>query len=470
VLVFIGNIRIVDEVLDTRGSVLIEDGIIREVRPAGGDPETPPRDAALIIDGGRLAPEGRAVLMPALVDMHAHFREPGFPEKEPLESASLAAAAGGYGTVVCMANTRPPLDTAEAVAALQARSKALGLIDLYPAMALTRGMAGAELSGFPALPPLVPGEGFDPGRAPRLLSEDGKDVADAALFLAALTEARRLGLPVSCHCDAGGVEAAAAKQAGEGRAAWSRIEENLATRRALDLGRRAGARLHIAHVSTAEAAAMIREEKAALQAGAASAGGFGGFAVSCEATPHHLALTEDLARALGDESHGRVNPPLRTEADRRAIVAALADGTIDAIATDHAPHSEGDKAGGAPGFTGLETAFAAAYTVLVRDDGGIAPSPGIDMRRLSSLMSAAPARLLTLPDRGRIAPGQRADLLVADPGRRWRVRGEALKSRGKNSPFLGRELWGQVLLTLHRGRIVFDRRGEALPEQKGQRI
>jgi dihydroorotase len=474
VRVIIGNIRIVDEVLDTRGSVLIEDGIIREVRPAGGELGNPPRDAALVIDGSLLAPEGRAVLMPALVDMHAHFRDPGFPEKETLESASLAAAAGGYGTVVCMANTRPPLDTAEAVAALQARSGALGLIDLYPAMALTRGMAGAELSGFPALPPLVPGEGFDPERAPRLLSEDGKDVADTALFLAALTEARRLGLPVSCHCDAGGVEAAVAKQAGESRAVWSRIEENLATRRALDLGRRAGARLHIAHVSTAEAAAMIREEKAALRAGAASAGGvsggFGGFAASCEATPHHLALTEDLAHALGDESHGRVNPPLRAEADRRAIVAALADGTIDAIATDHAPHSEDDKAGGAPGFTGLETAFAVAYTVLVRDDGGIVPPPGIDMRRLSSLMSAAPARLLALPDRGRIAPGQRADLVVADPGRRWRMRGEVLKSRGKNSPFLGRELWGQVLLTLHRGRIVFDRRGETLPEQKGQRI
>jgi dihydroorotase len=469
VRVIIGNIRIVDEALDIRGSVLIEDGIIWEVRPAGGDSDALPRDAALVIDGGLLAPEGRAVLMPALVDMHAHFRDPGFPEKETLESASFAAAAGGYGAVVCMANTKPPLDTEGAVAALKARSDALGLIDLYPVMALTRNMDGAELSGFTALPPLPPGAVLETGRAPRLLSEDGKDLADAALFLAALSEARRLGLPVSCHCDAGGDEAAAAKQAGESRAVWSRIEENLATRRALDLGKRAGTRLHIAHVSTAEAAAMIRAEKAALRAGAASAGGSAGgftcgFAVSCEATPHHLALTEDLARALGDESHGRVNPPLRTEADRRAILAALVDGTIDAIATDHAPHSEGDKAGGAPGFTGLETAFAAAYTVLVRDAGGLVPSPGIDMRRLSSLMSAAPARLLALPDRGRIAPGLRADLVVADPGIRWRVRREALKSRGKNNPFLGRELWGQVLLTLHRGRIVFDRPGEILPE------
>jgi dihydroorotase len=284
-------------------------------------------------------------------------------------------------------------------------------------------------------------------------------VADDALFLAALAEARRLGLPVSCHCDAGGDAAAAAKQAGKGRAIWSRIEENLATRRALDLGKRARAHLHIAHVSTAEAAAMIRAEKAALPAAREDAAE--GFSLSCEATPHHLALTEAVSRALGEESHGRVNPPLRTEADRRTLVEALLDGTIDAIATDHAPHSQADKAGGAPGFTGLETAFAAAHTALLRPAAGDpAASPGIDLRRLSSLMSAAPARILALPDRGRIAPGLRADLIAADPGARWRVRPEALKSRGKNTPFAGQELWGRVLLTIHGGRIVFDLRGE----------
>jgi dihydroorotase len=421
----IHHIRLVDETMDTRGALLIEGGIIQGVFAADAAGEGALREGAdLVIDGRDLANRGEAALMPAFVDLHAHFREPGFPEKETLESACLAAAAGGFGTAACMANTKPVIDTLAAAEALKARGDALGIIDLYPVMALSRGMAGEELSGIAALEtPRCP---LPAGKTPRLLSEDGKDVASDPLFLAAFAEARRLGLPVSCHCDEGG--------------------EDAAVRRAIALGKAAGAHVHIAHVSTAEAAGMIREAKAAL----AAEGSAAAFRLSCEATPHHLALTEDASRALGPASHGRVNPPLRTEADRRALIAALLDGTIDAVATDHAPHSAADKAAGAPGFTGLETAFAVCLGVL-------GPA-GIDLRRLSSLMSAAPARLLALPDRGRLAPGLRADLVIAAPGAPWTVRPEALKSRGKNTPFAGRELRGKVLLTLHRGRIVFDGR------------
>jgi dihydroorotase len=198
--ILIHNVRIVDEALDVRGAVLIEDGFIRELIPGGGGEALKAQvdSAAWALDGGAFAPG--LVLMPALVDLHAHFRDPGLPAgplpPETLESASLAAAAGGYGTVVCMANTKPVLDSPEAAAALKARSDALGLIDLYPALALTRGLAGEELSGISRLPRGVP--------VPRLLSEDGRDVASDAIFLAACAEARRLGLPVSCHCDAGG--------------------------------------------------------------------------------------------------------------------------------------------------------------------------------------------------------------------------------------------------------------------------
>jgi dihydroorotase len=347
-----------------------------------------------------------------------------------------------------MANTNPVIDRAEKAAALKARSDALGLIDLYPVLALTKGMAGKELSGIRDLP--------DRGGTalpyfPRLLSEDGKDLGDDGLFLAAFEEARRLGLPVSCHCDFGGEEAEAAKQAGQPRAVWSRIEENNGTRRAIALGKRVGCHVHIAHVSTKEAAELIRKTKAELREGGT------GFALTCEATPHHIALTEARARELGEETWGRVNPPLRTEEDRQAIIAALLDGTIDAIATDHAPHSGEDKARGAPGFTGLETGFSVCFTELVRNGR-------MNLSRLSSLMSAAPSRILGLRDRGRIVPGARADLVIADTGTQGIVDAACVRSRGKNSPFHrtlghGMMLAGRILMTLHQGRIVFDGRG-----------
>lgn len=220
-----------------------------------------------------------------------------------------------------------------------------------------------------------------------------------------------------------------------------------------------GAHVHIAHVSTKESVNMIREVKRQLLGADASSN----YSLTCEATPHHIALTEDDAHALGDESYGRVNPSLRNEEDRRAIIEAILDGTIDAIATDHAPHSETDKAGGAPGFTGLETAFAVCFTCLTGEGSALENSntvdrKAIDLKRLSFLMSANPARILGLNDRGRIAVGLRADLVIVDTKAAWTVQPESFKSRGKNSPFKGRTLRGKILLTLHEGRIVYDTR------------
>jgi dihydroorotase len=324
-------------------------------------------------------------------------------------------------------------------------------------------MEGKELSGIGEVPPRAK----DEARIPLMLSEDGKDLADEGLFLAAMREARRIGVPVSCHCDFGGGEAEAAKERGDARSVLSRIEENNAVRRAIELGKRAGCHIHIAHVSTKEAVEMIRRARAELrektggEGGAPRNGAVGGnaeggvFRLSCEATPHHLALTEERARELGEESFGRVNPPLRAEADRQAILEALLDGTIDAIATDHAPHSPAGKAGGAPGFSGLETAFAVCYTELVRKLPHAEGSPGLG--RLSALMSAGPARVLGLAsDRGRIAPGLRADLVVVDPEASLKAAPAAFKSRGKNTPFAGRELFGGVLMTIRGGRVVFE--------------
>ena len=425
------NFRIVDETTDARGSVIVEDGIIRDV--CIGKEVNAAGPADIVLDGGCMEQSGLAcggglacssslALMPAFVDLHAHFREPGFSEKETLESACLAAAAGGYGTVVCMANTKPVTDTIAQVRSIKSRTDALGLVDVYPVLSLTKGMEGTELSEI-----ALAAENQETDL--RLLSEDGKDVADDGVFLAAMERARRWGIPVSCHCDLDG--------------------ENNAVRRVLELGKKAGhdcmpeCRLHIAHVSTREAAAMIREAKNNSPL------------LTCEVTPHHIALTEKDAAALGSTTLGRVNPPLRTEEDRQALIAAIVDGTVDAIATDHAPHTQADKEKGAPGFTGLETAFAVCYSTLV--------VPGhIGLSKLSSLMSAAPARILGLDGdgrsahgRGRIAPGLRADFAIADLGAAWTVAPENFMSRGKNSPFAGRTLTGKIVLTVRGGRIVY---------------
>ena len=410
--ILLKNFRIVDADTDFLGSLFIENDIIKKI---DNDTNNVP-DADITIDGRGFG--SSAAIMPAFIDLHAHFREPGFPHKETLfpsetlESAALAAVAGGYATVVCMANTNPVTDTAEKARALKARSDALGLINLHPVLSLTKNMEGRELSEIKNLSiKELSAAGV------LMLSEDGKDVEDDDLFIAAMEAAKRLGVAISCHCDLGG--------------------ENDATRRAVELGKKAGGHIHIAHVSTKEAADFIRLTKQSLPAN-------GGFTLTCEATPHHIGATEADARRMGDKSFGRVNPSLRSEADRQAIIAALHDGTIDAIATDHAPHSEADKAAGAPGFTGLETAFAVCHSHLA----------DADLRRLSALMSANPARILGLQDRGRIAEGLRADIVIVDTEAMWKVAPEQFKSRGKCSPFAGKELRGKVLMTLNGGKIV----------------
>jgi dihydroorotase len=408
--IILKNFRIIDATHDFHGSIVIENDIIKEIiadttNVINGD---------IVINGDTF--NQSVVLMPSFIELHAHFREPGFSEKETVEAASLAAVAGGYTTSVCMANTNPVIDTAEKASALKTRTAALGLIDLYPVLSLTKNMEGKELSQIKELP--------SAGNI-LMLSEDGKDLLDDNLFLAAMGEAKRLGVPVSCHCDLGKAESAEA--------------ENNAISRAIELGRKAGCHIHIAHVSSGEGAEIIRAAKKSLPAD-------NGFFLTCEATPHHIGATSADARRMGDRSFGRVNPPLRTEADRQAIIAAVNDGTIDAIATDHAPHTHADKAAGAPGFTGLETAFAVCLSIL----------PDIGLQRLSALLSANPARILGLRDRGGIAAGLRADLVIADTQAKWKAEPEKFKSRGKYSPFTDRELPGKMLMTFNAGKIVFN--------------
>ena len=431
------NFRIVDAERDAEGTLIVEDGLIKTIIPAE---RMAAENRALLfelagaghfIDGAKLKdPMSRElpILLPAFIDLHAHFRDPGAPQKETLESAALAAVKGGYTTLVCMANTDPVTDTLTAAAALKARSDALGLIDLYPAMSLTKGMEGRELSEIAELASLRnhaagtqcrspdPGAGLFP--CVLMLSEDGKDIADDALFSKALRAADRADVPVSCHCDLDG--------------------ENAATARALRLAGETGARVHIAHVSTKEAVAMIVTAKRECPG-----------RITAEATPHHFFLTQKQADKLGRNTFGNVAPPLRSEADREAVLEAILDGSIDAIATDHAPHTQAGKEAGAPGFSGLETAFAVACTAIVQSGEG-------DLCHLSRLLSAAPARILGLEDRGTLESGKRADLVIVNPEARWTVDKAVLRSRGKNTPFDGMELSGLVRAAILGGKIVYE--------------
>jgi dihydroorotase len=303
---------------------------------------------------------------------------------------------------------------------------------LYPVLSLTKNMEGGELSGIRDLVSNYAGGDYtDAPGLPLMLSEDGKDVADDGLFLAAMGEAKRLGVPVSCHCDLGG--------------------EINAVRRAIELGKKQRCHIHIAHVSTKEAVEIIRSAKKGPADGS-------GFILTCEATPHHIGATENDARCMGEESFGRVNPPLRTDEDRMALTGALFDGTINAVATDHAPHTEADKASGAPGFSGLETAFAVCLSFLASVSGSTARKmiPDIPLQRVSALLSTNPARIIGLRDRGMLETGLRADLVIVDIQARQKVNPETFKSKGKCTPFAGRELRGKILMTFNAGKIVFE--------------
>ncbi len=438
----IHNARLVDRDIDCIGSVLVRDGKIAAVSlgedglSALGDSDFDGRPEVLDASG--------AVLMPAFVDLHAHFRDPGHTHKEDLESGSRAAVAGGYATVVLMANTSPACSDAAAAADVRARAVAIGLVDAYQTVSLTRDLAGDTLVDFAALDP----------RAVPVVSEDGREVASAAVMLEAMRAAASAGVVVSCHCEDPelAVRARALRQKAlslnlRGEAARDllaeanellSLAEDAMTSRNLEIAARARCRVHVAHVSTARSLEFVRAAKRDRR------GTAGPCPVSCEVTPHHLALTDELPAI--------VNPPLRSEADRRALIDGIRDGTVDAIATDHAPHTAEDKASGAPGFSGIQSAFSVVNTALVH-------AGHIGLSRLSELMSANPALILDL-NRGLLRPGMDADLTLIDPDGEVRYGSEMANpwfSKGSNSPFLHTRLFGIILATFRSGAVVYRR-------------
>ncbi|MDR2089739.1 MAG: dihydroorotase [Clostridiales Family XIII bacterium] len=435
--------RVVDPISgrDERADVLVRDGRIAEITPA-------PRRAGDVVagvslpGGVRVIEAAGCIVVPGLIDLHVHFREPGARRKEDIATGSLAAAKGGYTTVCCMPNTKPALDNREAIAFVDARGRAVGLVNLLPAGAITKGRLGAELADFASMLD-VPTRCFEMiGKGVCAVSDDGDTVQDAELMRQAAERAAAHGLMILDHpenralSDGGAVnDGLMSKRLGV-KGIPARAETDIVARD-IALAEETGAHMHLQHVSARASVDLIRSAKAR------------GVKLSAETAPHYFALTEDALLKSG--ANAKMNPPLRTESDRQAVVAALRDGTIDAIATDHAPHTAADKAlsiEDAPfGVTGLETAFAVAYTVLVRD--GRLPLSDLIRR-----MSADPARLLGIP-RGSLLAGVAADLAVIDVERPHTVRCAEFVSKGKNSPFDGARVYGKVRFTMRGGVLTW---------------
>ncbi len=404
--------------------LLIQDGTIEEIGV-----RIDCEEAEQVHAGGLIA-------APGLVDMHVHLRDPGFTEKEDVLSGCRAAAAGGVTSLVCMPNTSPALDTAETVRAVLEKAEQADA-RVYPAAAISMGLQSREATDLRAL--------REAGAI--AVSDDGRPVTDTALLARAMGQAESLSLKVLCHCEdlslsAGGKLNEGSVSARLGVKGVPAAAEDCGTAREIALAAAYGVPVHICHVSTLNSVAMIRDAKRR------------GVRVTAETAPHYFALTEK--ELLLRDADYRMSPPLRTERDRLAVLEGLQDGTIDAIATDHAPHTPAEKADflAAPnGVIGMETSFSAGLTYLVK--------PGLlSLRKLLELMSVNPAKLLGL-NAGKLEAGAPADLFLFDPEESWTVEPEKLHGKSRNAVFKGRKLTGRVKLTVCRGKIVYRDGAEA---------
>ncbi|OBY31143.1 dihydroorotase [Mycolicibacter kumamotonensis] len=406
-----------------RVDVLVADGQIAEIGDVGA------RDADVVID----APG--QVLLPGFVDLHTHLREPGREYTEDIETGSAAAALGGYTAVFAMANTTPVADSPVVTDHVWHRGQQVGLVDVHPVGAVTVGLGGTQLTEM--------GMMASGAAAVRMFSDDGVCVADPLVMRRALEYATGLGVLIAQHAEeprltVGSVAHEGPTAARLGLAGWPRVaEESIVARDAL-LARDAGARLHICHASTAGTVEILKWAKAQ------------GISVTAEVTPHHLML--DDSRLADYDGRNRVNPPLREAADAAALRRALADGVIDCVATDHAPHAEHEKAcefaAARPGMLGLQTALSVVVATMVE--------PGLlTWRDVARVMSERPAEIVGLPDQGRpLEVGEPANLTVVDPQGSWMVTGEQLASRSANTPFEAMTLPATVTATLLRGRVT----------------
>ena len=406
----------IDAVLDVR----VDRGVVSEL------------GRGIDANGHRVVGGERLVLAPAFVDPHIHLRSPGREDEEDVASGTRAAAAGGYCAVLAMPNTDPVVDSAAVLGALAERARREASVPVGFLAAITKGQEGSELTEMVEL--------SEAGAAG--FTDDGKPVATAALLRRALQYNAVAGRPLALHCEEATLSRAGQMHEGAtsaelGFAGYPSVAESVMVARDLALARYEERPVHLLHLSARESVDELRRARAA------------GVQASAEATPHHLCATDEAVRSL--DPNLKMNPPLRAEEDRRALVEALRDGTIAAVATDHAPHARHEKEApfeSAPfGVTGLDTAFSALYTRLV--EPGMLP-----LQTLLERMSAGPATIYGL-ERPRIAPGAPANLVLLDLDAAWRVEEGAFRSKSSNSWLLGRTLRGKVKLTVAAGRVAF---------------
>ncbi|MEK6606791.1 MAG: dihydroorotase [Myxococcota bacterium] len=393
--------------------------------------------AGLAAPAGAEEIDARGMLVvPGLIDLHAHLREPGEEYKEDIASASASAAAGGFAAVCAMPNTTPVNDTRAVTELILERARAVAGVRVYPIGAITRGLEGQALSEMAEL--------REAGCV--AVSDDGKCVASAGLMRRALEYARTFGLPVIQHAEdptlsLGGSMNESVSSTRAGLRGQPHEAESTIVARDIALVERTGARYHVAHVSTQASVWLVREAKRR------------GLPVTCEVTPHHLTLTDEAC--LGYDTLTKCNPPLREAADVEALREALADGTIDAVATDHAPHTPVEKDlefdHAASGIVGFETALPLVLALVA--------SSRLTLAQAIERLTAGPARVLGLPG-GTLAAGAPADVTIVDLERAFTPRADTLRSKSKNSPFLGRAFCGRAMLTIVGGTIVFDGRAE----------
>jgi len=425
--------RVIDPAngVDTVADVLIADGRIAEVGPHDG------KDASETIDASGL------IVCPGFVDIHAHLREPGFEHKETIASGTLAAARGGFTTVCAMPNTEPPIDSAGMVEFVLRTAQTQGAVRVLPIACITRGRAGKELADLAEL--------AQAGAV--AFTDDGAPVADTHLMRRALEYAGMLGVPVIDHCEdpmlsAGGVMHEGWVSTRLGLRGNPTAAEETMVARDIALAEAIGSHVHIAHVSTAGSVDIIRQAKSRA------------VRVTAEVTPHHLALTHDVIIGSGEapgglayDTNAKVNPPLRTPSDVAACIEGLRDGTIDCIATDHAPHAIQDKLcefdSAAFGISGLETALGLALRAL-------------SLEEAIPALTIGPVRALGLDGHveglGSLSQDAPGDAVLVDPDAEWTVEPEVFASKGKNTPLSGRTLRARVVATIYGGRIAFDGR------------
>ncbi|MBS1771040.1 MAG: dihydroorotase [Acidobacteria bacterium] len=409
---------------NTGMNILVEDGKVAAwLKASDGAPE-----GCEVIDAGGL------LVAPGFIDMHVHLREPGHEHKESIASGCAAAVAGGWTSVCPMPNTNPVNDNAAITRYMIEQAEKTGLANVFPIGAITKSSDGSELAEM--------GEMKAAGAV--AVSDDGRPVPSAGIMRRAMQYAADFALPVIDHCEDKSLSTGGVMHEGKmslllGLKGLPALGEEIDVVRDILLARDTGAHVHIAHISTAGAVEAVRRAKNE------------GLSVTCEVAPHHFTLTDSAVE--GYDTNTKMAPPLRSEEDRQAILAGLSDGTIDAIATDHAPHHADEKSleyDRAPfGITGLETAVGLAFTELVHK--GV-----IDLVRLVELCSTNPARILSLAGRGTLAPGSVADITILDPDRVWTFNLNDSRSKSKNSPFDGREFRGRAVTTIVNGRVVFN--------------